>query len=154
MIARGFFRPQRLPHSTVSTLIDLYSDNPRLGCPYNTGKAQLTPGRLDKKACSIFGDIVQIGPARMIARNLARDGVKTYRYQFNHLKFETPTVSRGISTGEELPYMFFNGVPDYAWDQNLAYQMTASWASFAHDLDPNTAAAGSYLPSRAHSGNR
>lgn len=142
--ARGFFRPQRLPNDTVSTLIDLYPDNPRLGCPYNTGNVPLTPGRFDKKACSIFGDIVQIGPVRMIAQNLARDGVPVYRYRFNHLPYNTSTVSRGITTGSELPYMFSNGVPNYAWDQNLAYQMTAAWASFAHDLDPNVGEAGKF----------
>jgi carboxylesterase type B len=144
-IARGFFRPQRLPNDTVSTIIDLYPENPRLGCPYNTGDIRLSPGELDKKACSIFGDIVQIGPARMITQNLARDGVKVYRYRFNHLKFNTSTVNKGIGTGAELPYMFSNGVPDYAWDQNLAFQMTASWASFAYDLDPNIGAIGKYL---------
>lgn len=78
----------------------------------------------------------------MIAQTLARDGVKVYRYRFNHLKFGASSISRGITTGSELPYMFYNGVPDYAWDQSLAYQMTASWASFAHDLDPNTGAVG------------
>jgi carboxylesterase type B len=118
----------------------LYPENPQLGCPYNTGNIPLTPGKLDKKACSIFGDIVQIGPARMIAQNLARDGVPVYRYRFNHLPYNTSTVSRGITTGSELPYMFSNGVPKYAWDQNLAYQMTAAWATFAHDLDPNVGA--------------
>ena len=78
----------------------------------------------------------------MIAQSLARDDVPVYRYRFNHLPYNISTVSRGITTGSELPYMFSNGVPDYAWDRNLAYQMTAAWASFAHDLDPNVGAAG------------
>jgi hypothetical protein len=129
----------------VSTIIDLYPDNPRLGCPYNTGDIRLSPGKLDKKACSIFGDIVQIGPARMIAQNLAWDGVKAYRYRFNHLAFNTSTVNKGIGTGAEVPYIFSNGVPDYPWDQNLAFQMTASWASFAYDLNPNVGTVGQYL---------
>ncbi|KAK5682981.1 hypothetical protein LTS10_004509 [Elasticomyces elasticus] len=145
-VSRGFFRPQRLPNETVSTLIDLYPDNPRLGCPYNTGDIPLTPGKLDKKACSIFGDIVQIGPARMIAQTLAQDGVPVYRYRFSHLAYNTSIVSRGITTGSELPYMFSNNVPECAWDQNLAYQMTAAWASFAHDLDPNVGKGVTGLP--------
>jgi hypothetical protein len=45
--------------------------------------------------------------------------------------------------------MFSNGVPNYAWDQNLAYQMTAAWVSFAHDLDPNVGAAGKFKSTRA-----
>lgn len=152
-IARGFFRPKRLPNGTVSALIYLYPENPRLGCPYNTGDIPLTSGKFDKKACSIFGDIVQIAPARMIAQYLARNGARVYRYRFNHLKFGTTRVSRGITTGEELTYMFSNGVPNHAWDQSLAYQMTASWVSFAHDLDPNTKIAGkssssSWIPIR------
>ena len=42
--------------------------------------------------------------------------------------------------------MFSNGVPDYAWDQNLAFQMTAAWASFAHDLNPNFGSVGKCEP--------
>ena len=98
----------------------------------------------------MFGDIVQIGPARMIAQNLAQDGVPVYRYRFNHLAYNTSTVSRGITTGSELPYMFSNDVPNYAWDQNLAYQMTAAWASFAHDLSPNVGTAGESKQKRAN----
>lgn len=90
----------------------------------------------------MFGDIVKIGPACMIAQNPARDGVPVYRYRFKHLPYNTTTVIRGITTGSELPYMFSNGVPKYAWHQNMAYQMTAAWASFAYDLDPNVGAAG------------
>ena len=81
----------------------------------------------------------------MIAQNLARDCVPVYRYRFNHLKHGASRVAKGITTGEELTYMFSNGVPDHAWDKSLAYQMTASWASFAYDLDPNTAIDGKSL---------
>lgn len=136
-VADGFFRPQKLPNVTVSTLISMYPTDPRLGCPYNTGITKFSSGTLDKMACSIFGDIVQIGPARMIARTLARDGVPVYRYRFNHLPSGTSSVGRGIGTGVEQAYVFSNLVPAQPWDGNLAYQMSALWAAFAHDLDPN-----------------
>ncbi|KAF4872667.1 Lipase 1 [Colletotrichum siamense] len=145
-VAQGYFRPKLLPNETVSRLISLYPTNPQLGCPYNTGNTQFTSGLLDKMACSIFGDIVQIGPARMIAQTLARDGVPVYRYRFNHLQSNTSSMTKGIGTGVEQQYVFSNLIPDQPWDQSMAYQMSASWISFAHDLDPNTGVSGTGLP--------
>ncbi|KAF5525841.1 Lipase 1 [Colletotrichum aenigma] len=145
-VAQGYFRPKLLPNETVSKLISLYPTNPQLGCPYNTGSTQFTSGLLDKMACSIFGDIVQIGPARMIAQTLARDGVPVYRYRFNHLQSNTSSMTNGIGTGVEQQYVFSNLIPDQPWDQNMAYQMSASWVSFAHDLDPNTGVSRTGLP--------
>lgn len=136
-VARGFFRPQRLPNDTVSTILNMCPQNPRLGCPYNTGTAKFSSGSLDKMACSIFGDIVQIAPARMIAQSLARDGVPVYKYRFNHLPSNTSELEKGITTGVEQAYVFSNNIADQPWDQNLAYQMSASWITFVHDLDPS-----------------
>jgi len=136
-----------LPNDTVSTLISLYSTNPALGCPYNTGSTRLSSGSLDKMACSIFGDLVQIAPARMIAQTLAKDGVPVYRYRFNHLQSNTTATSRGISTGVEQRYVFSNQIPNQPWDQNMAYQMSSAWINFAHDLDPNGEAAGKKIDS-------
>ncbi|TDZ14146.1 putative secreted lipase [Colletotrichum orbiculare MAFF 240422] len=146
-VSKGYFRPQPLPNDTVSTLIKMYSTKPSLGCPYNTGTAQFSSGVLDKMACSIFGDIVQIGPARMIAQTLARDGVPVYRYRFNHLSYNSSSFSKGIGTGVEQEYVFSNVASNNPWDRNMAYQMSAAWISFAHDLDPNTAIADTGLPS-------
>ncbi|KAL2872735.1 Alpha/Beta hydrolase protein [Aspergillus lucknowensis] len=145
-LADGYFRPKLLPNSTVSRLLSLYPDDPRHGCPYNTGSTPLTPGKLDKKACSIFGDIVQIAPARLIAESLARNNHKghghkapVYRYRFNHLPHDVDAsnITRGIGTGLEQRYIFSNLIPDFPWDQALAYEMSSAWISFAHDLDPN-----------------
>lgn len=138
--AEGYFRPKTLPNSTVETLLHLYPFNPRQGCPYNTGDTKLTSGTLDKKACSIFGDIVQIAPARMIAQELAKHNGKetpVYRYRFNQLPHNTSSLAKGITTGLEQSYVFSNLVPDFAWDQALARDMTSAWASFAYSLDPN-----------------
>ncbi|KAL0930156.1 carboxylesterase family protein [Colletotrichum truncatum] len=134
-VAKGYFRPQLLPNDTVSTLIKMYSTNPSLGCPYNTGRASFSSGALDKMACSIFGDIVQIGPARMIAQGLVKDGVPVYRYRFNHLSSNTSTFTKAIGTGVEQSYVFSNLIADQPWDRNMAYQMSAAWIGFTHDLD-------------------
>ncbi|KAK7955246.1 alpha/beta-hydrolase [Apiospora saccharicola] len=145
-LAQGYFRPQRLPNATVSKLLELYPTNPRLGCPYNTGDTRLTPGDLDKQACSIFGDLVMVAPARQLASTLAADGVAVYRYRFNQLPPPGGSPARGISTGVEQAYVFSNffvggtsssSPPPSAWDRALAYEMTSAWVSFAHDLDPN-----------------
>ena len=135
--ARGYFRPQRLPNTTVETLLKLYPTDPRLGCPYNTGTTKFTSGALDKMACSLFGDIVQIGPARMIAQQLAKAGVPVYRYRFNHQAQVATESARGIGTGMEIPYVFSNVNSSQSREHNLAYQLTASWVHFAHDQDPN-----------------
>jgi len=122
----------------VSDIIGLYPADPRLGCPYNTGAAKLSAGSLDKQSCSIFGDIVQVGPARMIAQALTEhnNGPPVYRYRFNHLPSGS-SASRGIGTGVELSYVFSNSVPNNPYDQSLAYELTSAWVSFAHTLDPN-----------------
>lgn len=135
--AEGYFRPQRLPDDVVSALISMYTTSPALGCPYNTGGIPLSAGKLDKMACSIFGDLVQIGPARFIAQTLAEHGHPVYRYRFNQLPANTTDADKGITTGLEQSYVFSNLLPDNAWDRALAYRMSAAWSSFAHSLDPN-----------------
>ncbi|KAK1657458.1 Alpha/Beta hydrolase protein, partial [Colletotrichum godetiae] len=104
----GYFRPQLLPNETVSTLIDLYSPDHRLGCPYNTGLTTFSSGSLDKMACSIFGDIVQVAPARMLAQSLAKASVPVYMYRFNHLPHNTSAPLKAIGTGVEQSYVFSN----------------------------------------------
>ncbi|OGM47422.1 hypothetical protein ABOM_002563 [Aspergillus bombycis] len=139
-LADGYFRPESLPDSMVQDLLNLYTNNPREGCPYNTGDVMLSPGILDKKACSIFGDIVQVGPARMIAEALAEHNGDNpvYRYRFNQLSANSSEPSVGITTGTEIPYVFSNLIPDVAWERALASEMTKAWVSFAYDLNPNT----------------
>ena len=123
----------------VKDLLSLYTNDPREGCPYNTGDVMLSSGILDKKACSIFGDMVQIGPARMIAEALTKhNGDKpVYRYRFNQLPANSSEPSAGITTGTEILYVFSNLIPDIAWERALASEMTKAWVSFAYDLNPN-----------------
>jgi len=117
--------------------LEIYPTDPRLGCPYNTGNAKLTSGTLDKQACSIFGDLVMVAPARQLASTLAANGVPVYRYRFNQLP-PAASPARGVSTGMEQAYVFSNLEPgSSAWDQALAYEVTSAWVSFAHDLNPN-----------------
>ncbi|KAK7184450.1 hypothetical protein DPSP01_013208 [Paraphaeosphaeria sporulosa] len=145
-VSDGYFRPRKLPNTTASTLISKYSTNPRLGCPYNTGETRFSGGALDKMACSIFGDIVQIAPARMIAHVLTRSGVPVWRYRFNQLPPGGEMTGKGIGTAVEQQYVFSNVVNATAWDGNVAFQMGALWASFAHDMDPNGVVAEVGLP--------
>ncbi|KAK7965826.1 uncharacterized protein PG986_000103 [Apiospora aurea] len=133
-LAQGYFRPHPLPNATVSALLSLYPPDPRQGCPYNTGTTKLTPGALDKQACSIFGDLVMVAPARQFASTLAADGVvPVYRYRFNQLP-PGGSPARGISTGVEQAYVFSN-LRCVAF--GVGYEMTSAWVSFAHGLDPN-----------------
>ncbi|KAK8101860.1 hypothetical protein PG999_012234 [Apiospora kogelbergensis] len=131
------FPPQPLPNTTVSKLPGLYPTAPRLGCPYNTGDTRLTPGGLDKKACSIFGDLVIVAPAQQHAATLAAGGVSVYCYRFK-LPPASAAPARGVSTGVEQANVFSNlDLGASAWDRALAYEMASTWVSFAHGLDPN-----------------
>ncbi|KAL4968538.1 Alpha/Beta hydrolase protein [Aspergillus stella-maris] len=142
-LADGFHRPVTLPNKTVADLLYFYPDAPEYGCPYNTGNIPLTPGTLDKKACSIFGGIVQIAPARMITQTLSRNSKDgdppIYRYRFNHLPSDTEgeDMAAGVGTGVEQGYVFSNLVPEHPWDQALAEQVSRVWVSFVHGLNPN-----------------
>ncbi|KAK6814983.1 hypothetical protein RU639_008651 [Aspergillus parasiticus] len=138
-LADSYFRPEPLPDYIVKDLLDLYPKAPWEGCPYNTGDVMFSSGILDKKACSIFGDIVQVAPARMIAEALAQHNGDNpvYRYRFNQLQANSSKPSKGITTGTEIPYVFSNLIPDVAWEMALAAEMTKAWVSFAYDLNPN-----------------
>jgi carboxylesterase type B len=76
----------------------------------------------------------------MIARALSAHNGKdapVYRYRFNQLPYNTTAVSKGVGTGIEISYVFSDLVPNYPWDQALAYEMTSAWVSFAYNLNPN-----------------
>jgi carboxylesterase type B len=141
-LAPGFGRPIPLPDNITQPLVSLYSQDPSQGCPYHTGAHIFTIGTLDKQACSVFGDLVQIAPARMIARSLSVNNAPdkaVYRYRFNHVSHNVSTegVKEGISTGNEQAYVFSNQISTWPWDTSLAFEMSSAWISFAHDLDPN-----------------
>ncbi|KAK8110272.1 uncharacterized protein PG998_006729 [Apiospora kogelbergensis] len=129
---KGFNTTEQLSES-----LGLYPTASRLGCPYNTGDTRLTPGGLDKKACSIFGDLVIVAPAQQHAATLAAGGVSVYCYRFK-LPPASAAPARGVSTGVEQANVFSNlDLGASAWDRALAYEMASTWVSFAHGLDPN-----------------
>lgn len=41
--------------ASVSKLLDLYPNDPLVGCPYNTGDAVLSTGLQDKRSNAIYG---------------------------------------------------------------------------------------------------
>ncbi|KAL4943527.1 Alpha/Beta hydrolase protein [Aspergillus oleicola] len=125
----------------VATIVGTNTDEETNSAPTGIN----TTEKLDKKACSIFGDIVQIAPARMIAKTLSRKSHKEngdppiYRYRFNHLPSDTAgsNLTAGIGTGVEQRYVFSNLVPGHPWDTALAEQVSRAWVSFVWGLDPN-----------------
>jgi hypothetical protein len=46
-----------LTNASVAKLLELYPNDPYVGCPYNTGDALLPSGRVDKQSNAIYGDI-------------------------------------------------------------------------------------------------
>lgn len=167
-LAQGFFRPVLLSNATVDRLLSTYSQSPNLGCPYNTGPSVLTSGTLDKMACSIFGDIVQIGPARFIAQQL-RKSVPLYRYRFNYFP-TNGTATRGITTGSDvrsqvgganlhiaeiepvqIAFAFRSDVlSNNRYDQALSSDVSSAFISFAYSQNPNPGGSKHDLHIRKH----
>lgn len=88
-----------------------------------------------------------IAPRRLTCETWARAGVPAYSYRFNAIPAGIPYYL-GVTHVQEIEFVFYNlnGVgytvppfqgkpPSYA---ALARLMTSSWASFMHDLDPNS----------------
>jgi acetylcholinesterase len=45
-----------LTNSSITKLLELYPNDPSVGCPYNTSDGILSTGRQDKRSFSIVGD--------------------------------------------------------------------------------------------------
>jgi acetylcholinesterase len=47
-----------LTDTTISKIMALYPNDPSIGCPYHTGDGVLSSGTQDKRAFSIWGDMI------------------------------------------------------------------------------------------------
>ncbi|KAJ7834162.1 Alpha/Beta hydrolase protein [Mycena leptocephala] len=155
-----------IPPAQIPSVLELYPEDPALGCPFNTGDFQLdplqlgivnTPGAQNKRVSAIVGDVFMAAGARALAQ-VASAEVPFYKYRFNHKPY---TISFGVEdyVGHftELAYAFNtqNDGTDF-WvtnhatatylgpgapiaDRSLGVYMSRSWASFAATGDPNNA---------------
>lgn len=48
----------QMTNSSLDRLLELYPNDPRIGCPYGTGDGILPTGHLDKESNSIYGCVL------------------------------------------------------------------------------------------------
>ena len=140
-----------LPESYRKDVLEAYPDDLRVNVIQSLGNQRPSPrfGYQFRRAATYYGDYVFIAPARQTAQTWASHGLPTYKFRFNaDQKVFAPELR--VSHFKEIPFVFRNieGVgsrpdikPFTGLGQNyidLAYFMSSTWASFIHDLDPNS----------------
>ncbi|BGP03029.1 hypothetical protein NBRC10513v2_006754 [Rhodotorula toruloides] len=127
--------------ASVSKLLDLYPNDPLVGCPYNTGDAVLSTGLQDKRSNAIYGDMFMQAGRRLLAEKMAKYK-PVYSYRFDQ-PAENSTIETGTTHFVEVAYVFLNPLKtantlgNRPGDRELAKLMTSQWVSFIHDQTPN-----------------
>ncbi|KAJ7150927.1 alpha/beta-hydrolase [Mycena crocata] len=70
-----------VPPQLRDTILELYPDVPALGCPFNTGDFQVSPGLQDKRVASIVGDVGMAAGPRWLAQEVSSQ-VPFYKYRY------------------------------------------------------------------------
>lgn len=110
----------QMSNSSVDRLLELYPNDPRVGCPYDTGDGLVSTGPLDKVSNSIYGcvrlcaadqtrtdshfspsrDTYMVAGRRYFAQEMAKHK-PVYSYRFNQPP-DNATVEVGVSTRDFL----------------------------------------------------
>jgi len=144
--------PTLIPIEFAYKILDAYPDFPSKGSP---GSPPLPPnfrpglpyGAQFRRAASYFGDAQWIAARRYTCQTWAKAGLDAYCYRFNTDVAGLP-AELGATHFQEVAFVFHNtdGL-GYAVNPfqdmsesyfDLATLMSSSWASFIHDLDPNS----------------
>ena len=108
-----------LTNDSVQALLNLYPNIPSGDCPYGTGNQfyNASLGLQYKRGNSIGGDIVMVGPRRLMCDAFVRYGVPVYSYDWNETDYGTP-ATQGATHFQEVVYVFDN--PSTNFTQSLA----------------------------------
>lgn len=103
-----------LTSSSINTLLRLYPNVPALGAPYGTGDlySNETFGLQYKRGASIGGDLVMVGPRRLMCETWSKAGAVVYSYNWNQSDYGTP-VWIGSTHFQEVVYVFDNPSPTF-----------------------------------------
>ncbi|KAL9620145.1 MAG: hypothetical protein Q9160_005260 [Pyrenula sp. 1 TL-2023] len=137
-----------LPVSFAQEILSAYPDDPCVGIPAGLGCQRLnsTYGYEYRRTSAYAGDAVFLANRRLTCQTWANACVPAYCYRFNTIP-NPLTPQSGVAHFQEVAFVFnnvdgvgytfkpFAGEPDSY--RALSKLMSASWASFASDLDPN-----------------
>ncbi|KAH9937174.1 Alpha/Beta hydrolase protein [Fomitopsis serialis] len=140
-----------LAPALAEEIINVYPDDPCDGIPGDLGCTRLngTHGLEYRRTSAYIGDVVYIAPRRLQCQTWAAGGTPAYCYRFNTRPNGIP-IESGVTHFQEVAFVFDN-TNGYGYDVTpdpfagvpasyfaLAKLMSNSWASFIHDLDPNS----------------
>ncbi|KAJ6562360.1 esterase 1 [Mycena capillaripes] len=128
--------PAALSNAT-SALLDLYPDDPAVGCPFNTGNDTFGFSAEYKRAAALLGDLLIQAPRRSWSQTATEGGTKVFSYMFIDPQPENPPFL-GVAHLSELPYIYGGITAENGTDKAaLSEMMQDYWISFATSLDPN-----------------
>ncbi|KZT75141.1 alpha/beta-hydrolase [Daedalea quercina L-15889] len=140
-----------LAPALADLILNAYPDNPCEGIPADLGCTRLNNsyGLEYRRTSAYAGDAVFIGPRRFQCQTWTAGGTPAYCFRFNTRPNGVP-IELGVTHFQEVAFVFDNTngygydvAPDpFAGEPEsyfaLAKLMSNSWASFIHDLDPNS----------------
>lgn len=149
-----------LSGTTVHSLMQLYPDDPTIGCPFHTGPERFAQwGAQYKRGAAIVGDMSIHAGRRFTTRYYAElpkhRRKPVYSYRFDQIPWnkslpliatEAPVYATHYA---EICFVFnldphlsqnnTNWIGPYPEYYELAKGISQAWISFVHDLDPNYA---------------
>lgn len=137
------------PPSVAKEILKLYPDDPSQGIPEYLGDQRVPSMGYEWRRTSAFaGDFTMHANRRRQCEAWTETSTPAYCYRFNVHSADVPLIM-GATHFEEVSFVFHNiaglgyhygkpfaGVPQSYID--LSTMMTSMWASFIHDLDPNS----------------
>ncbi|KAL4926378.1 carboxylesterase/lipase family protein [Aspergillus undulatus] len=139
----------RYPPALAREILDLYPDDPSQGIPAFLGNQRIPSKGLQWRRTSAYaGDYSMHANRRRQCEAWAESGTPAYCYRFNMRGGDVDWLS-GAAHFTEVAFVFnniegwgyhyglpFEGMPESY--KELSTLMASMWASFIHDLDPNS----------------
>ncbi|CEJ57416.1 Putative Carboxylesterase family protein [Penicillium brasilianum] len=140
---------KQLPASMAKRVLELYPDDPSQGIPAFLGDQRVPSMGYEWRRTSAFaGDFFMHANRRRQCEAWSEASTPAYCYRFDVRSADVPLIV-GATHFEEVSFVFHNiaglgyhygkpfaGVPQSYID--LSTMITSMWASFIHDLDPNS----------------
>lgn len=139
----------KYPPAMAKEILKLYPDDPSQGIPEFLGSQRVpSKGYQWRRTSACAGDYSMHANRRRQCEAWAESGTPAYCYRFNTRGGDLPYIG-GVGHFTEVAFVFnniaglgyhygkpFDGMPKSY--QDLSVLMASMWASFIHDLDPNS----------------